>query len=428
MVSKIRAYLLEKNIISGEHSILCAVSGGIDSMVMLDCLREAGFNLGVIHINHRTRGDDNQKDYSLIKKYTDQFEIPLWYIELDKALSTQSNFQENARNLRYHHFIDVANTNGFSYIATAHHKDDDIETFFINLIRGTGITGLTGIPFKRENIIRPLKCIGKADIIKYSEINTIDYLEDSSNNTDKYLRNSLRRKVIPLLEDLAPRSKQGIINSISLLGSSSNLLQELIIDKYLEQTDSYIRADIQKIKSNTEAITILLNLFGQYGFNANQMADILSSDKSGARIESNTHLLVRDRQHFCLLEKKNEFEEVFIDSVGEYPTSDGRVIVVSESTEEKNTYWFDSNPFPLIIRARRTGDTFRPSGMQGRSKTIKKFLTDAKLSALEKSKACIVCQGKFIIGVLDHRISNQCKYGTKSKVGLSLTIRQKLPS
>lgn len=422
MLSLFQQYLLEKKLISDNQRVLCAISGGLDSMVMLDLMIRSDIEIAVAHINHNTRGEESDGDHQFVKGYAKSQGIAFFDLTLDPEVKNRPDFQQTARDLRYAFFNEIASKHKYDLIATAHHSDDDVETFFINLLRGSGLNGLAGIPLDSRNIIRPLKFANRSQIENYASNNEVRFREDSSNKSDKYLRNDLRHNLIPILERMNPNARGSIVKSISNIASSSSVLKSLILEKYVEQQEG--KLTIQKpIEKNEAGVTILYTILAEYGFNRYQLADLLSSDRISSKVFSKEWMLINESDFYVLIDKEfTTDEDLTLNEIGEYALSDGRVLSITKSSKLTDAYWFISSPFPLVIRSKKEGDRFRPTGMNGKSKSIKKYLTDIKMTTSEKSKALLVVQNNTILGIVNSRKSFDVESNQDRKMGFEIKI------
>ncbi len=421
MLSLIQQYLLEKNLISPNQRILCGVSGGVDSMVMVDLLLKCKVNIGIAHINHNTRGAESDGDHLFVKNFATEYEIPFFDFTLNSSIKDSPDFQQTARKLRYEFFNKIVTEQGYELIATAHHSDDNIETFFMNLLRGSGLSGLSGIPLIYGNIIRPLKFASRSMIEIYATQQQIDFREDSSNLSDKYLRNDIRHNIVPAIENIKPTARDTINRSISNISSAQSVLKSLVFEKYVNQLDGTLLINKQ-IPRGDDGITILYTILGDYGFNRNQLKDILESKKGGSKIITPNWTLINDRNHYTLLESvKNVLINITIESEGEYFLSDGRIVVIKES-QTKDAFWFTTSPFPLTVRSRLEGDRFRPNGMKGKSKSIKKYLTDIKVESSQKPQILLLEKENVILGIIGYRQSVEVEKSIDKIYGIEIEI------
>ncbi len=403
MLSLFKQDLLKKNITVEKDKLLLAVSGGMDSMVMLHLFLRLKYNVGVAHVDHSTRDGQSSEDADFVKNYCDQNGIEFYTIKLDKVSFEQGNFHDTARKRRYDFFHSIAENIGYTKICTAHHKDDEVETFFINLKRASGLRGLSGILRNYDKVYRPLLSINRKMIEDYQHLNEVQFVHDQSNDEDVYLRNKIRHNLIPVLSSIDVQYTSSISNSINHLNASQTVLDEILRLHYmasLGREGFLIKFDeLIHLKNGIEA---LYSLLSPLGFNYIQAVDLWNSRQSGKQVTSSEFIAIKSRGSIFVLSIRNSSNHVKIKNVGSYELQDGRRLLV-ESSNNKDAIFFDENPFPLIIRSRKDGDKFKPEGMEGKTKSLKKFIVDEKLNPLHKRNLLIVEKDKKIVSVLGYR-------------------------
>jgi tRNA(Ile)-lysidine synthase len=326
MQERFLAYNREKKLLEKNDKILCAVSGGIDSIVMAHLFIEAGYNISIAHVNHKKRGKESDEDALFVKNYAKANEIPYFEMTLKEPKSSQ-NFQEYAREERYKWFQLLVKENGISKIATAHHKDDVIETFLFNAMRGSGINGLTSIQVKNNNIIRPILCFTKQEIEDYATKNNLSYREDSSNSENKYARNKIRNILIPSFTETNNNALKGLSNTIEVINDEAILLQELIKNakkKWITNLGAKLFIDLNKIGKFKGKLSLLHYLTIDFGFTKDQLSNILSLPTNGSIFETKTHLAVKHQNllEIIKLEDVDKIMPLEITREGEYNYGD----------------------------------------------------------------------------------------------------------
>jgi len=263
-------------------SILLAVSGGVDSVVLAHLFSQSNLNFAIAHCNFQLRGEESDKDEKLVKELANDSKTKVYVTRFDTkdyACKNKVSIQVAARELRYHWFEQIMRENDYQTLVTAHHADDDLETFLINLSRGTGIEGLTGIPNKTSTISRPLLAFSKAQILKYAESEKLIWREDESNSDIKYLRNKIRHDLIPTLKELHPTFLENFQNTLGNLKGSAFILNKNITELKEElfiEKEGIIHIPIIKLKKLNPLETYLYELFKEYGFTAwNDINDLL---------------------------------------------------------------------------------------------------------------------------------------------------------
>jgi tRNA(Ile)-lysidine synthase len=405
-----------------ETRLLLAVSGGIDSMVLLDLLHKLNLNITIAHCNFKLRGQDSQDDKNFVVSYAQNHNIPFFVKDFDTESFAQEqklSIQLAARKLRYDWFFELKEQHGFDYIVTAHHLDDSLETFFINLSRGTGLEGLLGIR-ENENVIRPLLDFSKSEIHHYALENNLSWREDISNASDKYLRNKIRHHLVPVLKEINPDFLQFFQKTRQHLQASQNFTTDVleeILNKVLVETKNTIILDINKLNTCKNKEFILYQWLSSYGFRAwNDIYDLLEA-QSGKFVDSENYRLLKNRNELVLSTKNNlSVEEEFYIQEGENEVNHPIKLRISEvetmsKINNPEVIYVDKNLliFPLSFRKWQKGDYFYPFGMNGKSKKISKFFKDEKLSLFEKENTWLLCSENQIIWVvgkrLDHRFA-----------------------
>ncbi len=393
----------ELSFIKGKK-ILLAVSGGIDSVVLVHLFHKLNYDISLAHCNFQLRGKESDLDEKWVQELGRQLKLKVYNIRFDTKKQSKEKKQSTqivARNLRYKWFKEILKENKIDYIATAHHLDDNLETFLINLSRGMGLEGLTGIPKKNENIIRPLLSFSRSQILECAEKNNIHWREDASNKEIKYTRNKIRHKIIPVLKEINPN----VLENFEKMTSYLEQTKEIVQDKIEEITPKIITIEegLKKIKinellklSNTRAY--LYFLLKEYNFTEWENVNALLTSQTGKIIYSKTHSLLKNRNFLILRElipevQGNQYYEV---GLGIKKLSD-QVTINIEKTDKnqvhiKNCILVNKNlvTFPMIIRKWQEGDFFYPTGMVGKKK-VSKFFKDEKLSKFEKQETWLLC-------------------------------------
>lgn len=407
--------------IQADSRILVAVSGGVDSMVLLHLTVNGGYNISVAHANFKLRNVESDKDENFVKQACLDLDVP-FFTEVLRVDKKHQNIQIAARNLRYDWFESLCESHQFEYVLTAHHLNDRIETFFIHLLRGSGIKGLRSIPERNENILRPILDFSKEEILAYAKENNISWREDATNKETDYLRNKIRHG---LAVDFSKLSESADVN----LAKSMDFLTEA--NQYFEQTAKAF-VDSLKFENGIYYVPEIQwnNLFDQkplhkyvfdfFGFLPDQL-DALSQfgeSQSGKQIQSDKYIVYRDRNQFVL-------EPVQQDSTVEIPIQlpEGEIklpihvkwktikyaISLPKLNPKSAILNFDKLKFPLVLRSWKPGDKFTPLGMKG-SKKVSDFLTDKKLSIPEKNKILVLETEGEICWVAGMRIDDRYKY------------------
>ena len=414
---------LKKNFPSISVSkLIIAVSGGVDSIVLFHLCLKLKLNFFVAHCNFKLREKESDLDEKFVRDLAIKHNIKFYTKSFNtKKLSNNDNksIQMVARELRYSWFEELSKELNVKHILTAHHLDDSLETFLINLSRGSGIDGLLGIPEVNDTVYRPLLIFKKDEILSYAKENKITWREDSSNKKREYLRNQIRLEVIPKLKEINPNLLDNFSKSIDRLQQSKSIIKDKMDDfiKNVSFTrDEKIYFEINKIKKVSNIDAYLYELLKKYNFTQwDDIRDLLDS-QSGKQIISKTHKLLKDREYLILV-KNSEVENKSLlinKSSKEVAVSVGKIkvsIAKKISKEDSDVIYLDSAKldFPLRVRNVLSGDYFYPFGMNGKKK-VSKYLKDKKISVFDKDKVLILETSKnkiiWVVGMrLDDRFS-----------------------
>lgn len=418
-----------------ENKILLAVSGGIDSVVMANLFYRSNYDFSVVHCNFGLRGIESDGDELFVKDLAAKYN-KVFYSE---KFETQSYANDNgvsiqmaARELRYNFFRQLAEHYSINFIATAHHKDDEAETFFINLLRGTGISGLTGINANNQGIIRPLLFASKENITEYAISARLKYREDSSNKEDKYLRNKIRHIIIPALKQIDPVFDETLHSNMQKLYQAETIYKTAIEKKAAEiitETQNNISINISQLLATEAPETYLYEFICKYGFNYSMINNIISictSSIPGKIFKSSSHILLVDRDNIIIrkLEKDGQQKSVFhINNTDKEIFEPIHLTICRTRIDnnfkipvESNNAFLDASKikFPLVIRHWEKGDYFYPLGNNGRKK-LSDFFNNLKINRFEKEKIWLICSEGNIIWIAGYRISNKFRITNETK-------------
>lgn len=397
-----------------DKKLLLAVSGGVDSMVLLDLFYKLKFDICVAHCNFQLRGKESDADELLVREICQDGYIPYFinsFYTLEFAKENKLSIQLAARKLRYDWFQEIISL-GFDYVLTAHHLDDNVETFLINFTRGTGLEGLTGIPAQNENIIRPLLPFSRDEIENYAKDNKIQWREDSSNASDKYFRNKLRHNIVPTLKELNTGFLDSFQNTLHHLQQAESLVNDaskLVFEKVVKEKGNQLEIHLNSLLEFQNYKAYLYQWLKAFGFSAwNDIYDLVEA-QSGKQVFSETHVLLKDREKLLLSERNliNKSEVFIIESI-ESKVNIPLKLIFSRFSGDKhvnaNCIFVDEDKinFPLIIRKWQEGDYFYPAGMNGKKK-LSKYFKDEKYSLLDKENQWLLCSEDQIIWVIGKR-------------------------
>ncbi len=415
MLLAFKKHLEEKFPSALEGKILVAISGGVDSTVLAHLCKAANLDFSLAHCNFQLRGAESDADEAFVLELGDALETEVFVESFETesyANEKKVSVQMAARELRYNWFEELRQTLQFHYIFTAHHANDNLETVLINFVRGTGLQGLTGIPEKNEAVLRPLLPFSRETIENFAQISQIKWREDSSNDSTKYLRNKIRKEVVPKLLELNPQLLESFSNTREHLLQSSILVEDYIsalFPKIANQEDFGYSFRINLLKTIPNLEAVLYELFRSFGFTEwSDVYDLLEA-QPGKIVYSKTHRLIKDREKLLLTAIPEENEQTYEISPGEevvmLPMGTFHFEEVKElSNPTKNTVFLDQNKlqFPLEVRKWEIGDYFFPFGMKGKKK-LSKFFKDEKLSLPEKENCWLLCSQGKIVWVIGYR-------------------------
>lgn len=475
----------QKNLFQKQDRLLLAVSGGVDSVVMCELFRQAGFSFEIAHCNFQLRGEESERDEAFVKSLGEIYSAKVYIKKFDTekyATEKKLSIQVAARELRYEWFeelmIEVSGvrnevsvisnelsaisnepsaiskqaSNSTSYIAhrttyllTAHHANDNIETLLMNLFKGTGIKGLQGILVKQGKIIRPLLFAKKEEILSFARENNLLFAEDSSNLSDKYTRNYFRNQLIPSIQKVFPEVEDNLLHNIERFKDAEILYQQAIQlhkKKLLEYKGNEIHIAVLKLIKADPLKTIIYEIIKEYGFTAHQTSEVLHllKSESGKYISSATHKIIKDRKWIIIsphntelaatiLIDKNDKKVVFENGYLEIKKSEINNIPVST---ENSIATLDAKniTYPLLLRKWKQGDYFYPLGMQnlpaGRpgKKKLSRFFIDQKLPLTEKEKIWVIESNKRIIWVVGKRIDDRFKITARTTNVLKIVFNE----
>ena len=415
-----------------KQKFLLACSGGLDSVVLTHLCHEAKLDFALAHCNFNLRGTESNEDETFVQNLAKNLNRELFLTHFDTvsyASDTKVSIEMAARELRYAWFAEIMKENRLETLVTAHHADDNLETFIINLSRGTGIEGLRGIPSKTSVITRPLFPFSRNQIKAFAKKEALKWREDSTNQETVHLRNKIRHEVVPRLKELHPTFLENFKMTQSYLSDSSQMLSDyvaLLKSDLFEIEDDFIRIPIEKIQRLQPQKTYLYALLNEYGFKAwDDINDLLTS-VSGKEVRSLTHRLVRDRGYLLLEELKVKEELQFLirressEIVKPLKLMISEVDAIRETSE--NILYLDKSAlkYPLVVRNWKKGDYFYPFGMVGKKK-LSKYFKDEKIDIISKEKQWLLCSGDEIVWVIGKRSDNRYKVLENTKNILRFT-------
>jgi len=425
--------------------LLIAISGGVDSVVLTHLLFQLKFQFSLAHCNFRLRGKASELDEQFVNHLASELQTKLYvkpFETKDYAKNNSLSIQMAARELRYNWFDDLINEDKFDYLLTAHHADDNLETFLINFSRGTGLDGLTSIPEINNNVVRVLLPFSRLDVEEYAKKNKISWREDLSNTDTKYLRNKLRLDIIPLLKELNPNFLDSFSKTIDHLKGSQQIVEDQINKIKNEVTladGKTLKFKIQKLNALSNPKAYLFELLKGYGFTEwNDVMHLLQA-QSGKQVHSKTHRLLKDRDFLILseiLSVSDSKENIEINEMDDKIILGGFELQLKNISQQnfKNETLISNNDqtvhidksllkFPLMVRKWENGDYFYPLGMQGKKK-LSKYFTEIKLSLFEKENIWLLCSENKIVWIVNKRLDDRFKITNKTKNILKIKIKE----
>ena len=437
--SYFKNFFIENDINLAEDKYLLAVSGGIDSMVLFDLFLKNNINFSVASCNFQLRGKDSDNDLKFVENICIKNSINFYstVLDIDKFSTIRKiSTQMAARELRYDFFKKILEKYKYSYIVTAHHLDDNIETIIFNFIKSTGYKGLVGIPFNKNKILRPLINTSKEEIEDYAVSNNISWRLDKSNNSNKYSRNKIRNEVIPLLKEINPSLGKSLTESLKRIKKLSHDIKpriDLFIQKFVDFKDDYINIKKDFIDDIEKYEILLFDFFQDYGFNYSQIENIIKSLKAKNQkkfISLNYELIIERKSIFIITKdflvktryESKEIENIVLPffnlSVKKYNKS---LFTLNKSNNNAQLD-FDKITYPICIRNYKKGEKFLPLGMR-KNKKISDFLSDKKVNYIIKLRQCVITDSTdSVLWVVGHQISNKFKVDSETKNILEFEI------
>jgi len=417
---RIQRFIEEKNLFNSNDKVLVALSGGADSVALLRILNSLGYPCEGAHCNFQLRGEESNRDETFVRNLCKQLSVPLHVIHFETeayAKEHHLSIEMAARQLRYDWFEKLRQERNATAIAVAHHRDDSVETFLLNLIRGTGIDGLKGIACKNGRVVRPLLQESRDSILDYLRIIGQDYVTDSTNLQDEYMRNKIRLNLLPLMKELNPSILETIQETSFRMSEVASIYhqnrQKVLKQKVSVQSEKLIHISIDDILNDIAPISFLHELLFPLGFNSSQIKDIyrcMSAPQSGKRFTSKDWVVLRDRDDLLVqkIESDESLPELIIEEI---ERTDSFVI-----PKDKHIACLDADKVipPLCLRKWQVGDKFVPFGMTGKKK-VSDYLTDKKFSLLQKEKQYVVCSGEDIVWLVNERTDNRFRITENTK-------------
>lgn len=427
LLDTFEAYIREHALFTKEDRLLLAVSGGVDSMVMLTLMAEAGYRIGVAHCNFQLRGTESDEDEVLVRATAERCHVPCYNRRFDTQAEmerTGESMEMAARRLRYAWFEELCATEGYTAVVVAHQADDSIETFFINLLRGTGLRGLTGITRQRGRIVRPLLFATRKEIVEYAVANHIPYREDSSNRSTKYLRNKIRLGLVPRIREINPKFTSLMRRNIGRLSDAQQFItaaMDHICERIITHDAGIDTIHPDRIDAafprNFVLYEILSAAYGFKGDVIDALCKALDEGLSGRRFYAREWVASTDRGtvKVARIEEEDPCEvEIPQGAIRAYAGNSvlyfelRPIDLIEQFGVPPHMAQLDADKLqaPLRLRRWREGDRFVPFGMTGKKK-LSDFLIDEKVSVMEKQRQFVLLSGDEIVWVVGRRIDDR---------------------
>lgn len=440
LLAHFKETIKKSNLFSPKDKLLLAVSGGVDSVVLCEICKQAGYEFSIAHCNFKLRGEESDRDELFVKELANKYEVEFYAKTFDtKAISQQEkkSIEETARDLRYAWFYELINqsiNSQINYILTGHHGDDNIETVVMNFFRGTGIKGLRGILPKKNKIIRPLLFARRKDIEDFAFLHQLKYVTDHTNLETAFTRNFFRNNILPEVMKFYPGVDKNIINNIERFGEIEELYKQAIDlhkSKLLEAKGNEFHIPVLKLKKSAPLKSIVFEIIKDFGFTAHQTDEVIAllDSETGKYISSETHCIIKNRNWIIISSAKTEdatniliedrekavqfsLGTLKLETTTNYKLQATNFSVSLDAKEVK---------FPLLLRKAKSSDYFYPLGMK-KKKKLNRFFIDQKLSKTEKENAWVIESNQRIIWVVGHRIDDRFKLTDTTKEVLQLKL------
>ena len=439
MLETFTRFFADRNLSLTKSSYLLAVSGGVDSVVLCELSKQAGISFAIAHCNFGLRGEESERDEVFVCNVAKQYGVAFFVKKFDTALfagQQKLSIQEAARKLRYEWFEDVRKDQGFAYTLLAHHANDNIETMLMNFFRGTGLEGLTGMPVEKqdEHCLRPMLQLRRSEIEAFAKENDLTWVEDSSNESNKYTRNFFRNEIIPQLQNVFPQVEENLLKNLQRFGDTNMIYETAIKDlkrKLYEVKGEEVHIPVLKLMKYRNT-SLLYEVLKEFGFSEKGIPELLklAEASSGKYMANAQYRIIRHRAWFIIAPLSVTTGTLVIEKENDLVQFETRQIRFKRLAKEKfeldkeaSVAQLDAKEiqFPLILRKWKAGDYFYPLGMR-KKKKVARFLIDQKLSKTEKEKVWVLESHKRIVWVVGYRIDDRFKFNEGTKEVLQITL------
>ncbi|MFN2457381.1 MAG: tRNA lysidine(34) synthetase TilS [Chitinophagaceae bacterium] len=438
MLQRFIRFFKQLHLLDSPKFFIAAVSGGVDSVVLVELCKQAGLNFCIAHCNFGLRGEESLHDEFFVKSHGKKYSVEVHVKRFDtkqSALEKKTSIQETARDLRYNWFEELRGELSANYILTAHHANDNIETVLMNFFRGTGLHGLTGMRDLQAYTLRPLLQFNREEIEQFAKEHKLEWVEDSSNQSNKYTRNFFRNELLPAIKKVYPQVEENLLDNIERLKKTELLYQRLVSD-YKEKVfkpnaSDGVQIPVKLLQKNIHT-ALIYEIIKNYGFTEKQVPEVIKllESESGRYIENEYYRIIRHRHWLIIASTRVQFDAVPIEKNTKRISFDYSNQLSIEFIVKEHFRLQSSNhiaqldasgiEFPLLLRKWKEGDYFYPLGMR-KKKKLSRFFIDAKLSKVDKENTWIIESGKRIIWVVNHRVDDRFKVTESTKTILQLT-------
>jgi tRNA(Ile)-lysidine synthase len=427
MEKKLQKYISQNALLKASDKLIVGISGGADSCALLHALHSLGYDIIVAHCNFHLRGKESMRDEKFVEELAKKYKLPFCKIDFqttEYAAASKISIEMAARDLRYEWFEKIRKKENADWIVVAHHSNDTVETVLMNLTRGTGINGLTGIKPKNGFVVRPMLCVSRSEILTYIKNEKLDFVVDSTNDNTAFIRNRFREEIIPAFEKINPSFSSNLLQTVERLEDVAFVYNDYIQkakDKICRsENDGTFTISIKELSQEKIKKSILFEILKEFNFNSAQSSDIINNidGESGRQFFSSTHRLLKDRNNLIITNLPDK--DLSECNKEKYPS------IKMEFFDKTEDFTIDTSPFvaffdsekirvPFTIRRWQNGDAFYPLGMNVKKK-VSDYLIDKKISRIEKDNTWILLSGcGEIMWIVGERIDNRFKITEETK-------------